>query len=97
MENYILKFSKVNSVAVVGMPDKEFGERVCAFVVLKGGATFTLEELQDFLVKEMHIARFKVPERLEFIDELPITKIGKYEKKSLKEKITSILKKEGRI
>ncbi|MGD0854967.1 MAG: AMP-binding protein [Dehalococcoidia bacterium] len=97
VENYILKFSKVNSVAVIGMPDKEFGERICAFVVLKGGATFTLEELQDFLVKEVHVARFKVPERLEFIDELPITKIGKYEKKSLKEKITSILKKEGKI
>jgi 2,3-dihydroxybenzoate-AMP ligase len=84
-------------VAVVGMPDRAIGERVCAFVVSKPDATFTLEELRDFLIKEMHIAGFKVPERLEFIDELPITKIGKWEKKSLREKITETLKKEGKI
>ncbi len=97
VETYILKFKSVDSVAVVGMPDREFGERVCAFVVPKAGAIFSLQELRDFLIKEMNIARFKVPERLEFIDELPITKIGKYEKKSLREKITAVLKSEGKI
>jgi len=97
VENCILKFSKVDSVAVVGMPDKEYGERICAFIVSKPDVNFTLEELQDFLIEEMHIARFKVPERLEFIDELPITKIGKYEKKSLREMVTNKLKSEGKI
>lgn len=79
------------------MPDRAIGERVCAFVVAQPCATFKLEELKDFLVKEMYIASFKVPERLEFIDKLPITKIGKYEKKSLREKITGMLKSEGEI
>jgi 2,3-dihydroxybenzoate-AMP ligase len=97
VENYILKYGKVKDVAVVGMPDKQFGERVCAFVVASTGQSFTLEELKEFLLKELRVTPFKVPERLEFIDELPITKIGKYEKKSLREKITQKLKSEGKI
>jgi len=97
VENYILKYSKVKDVAVVGMPDKELGERVCAFVVASTGQSFTLEDLKEFLLKNLGITPFKVPERLEFIDELPVTKIGKYEKKSLREKITQKLKSEGKI
>jgi non-ribosomal peptide synthetase component E (peptide arylation enzyme) len=65
------------------MPDPVMGERVCAFVVPQSGKTFTLQELNNFLLNERRIAKCKVPERLEFIDELPITKVGKFEKKSL--------------
>jgi len=97
VEAYILKFPKVKQVAVVGMPDKAMGERVCAFVVPQRGQTFELGELRAFLTKEIQVAEFKQPERIEFIDELPITKIGKYEKKSLREKITNMLKEERKI
>jgi non-ribosomal peptide synthetase component E (peptide arylation enzyme) len=97
VENHITKFPKVNYAAVVAMPDKVMGERVCAFVVPKTGSTFDLKELTDFLLNEQKIAKFKVPERLEFIDELPVTKVGKFEKKSLREKIAKILRTEEAI
>jgi len=97
VEAYILKFPKVKDVAVVGMPDQAMGERVCAFIVPQQGQTFDLGELRAFLSKEVQVAEFKQPERIEFIDELPITKIGKYEKKSLREKVTAMLKAEGKI
>jgi len=94
VENHITMFPKVNYAAVVAMPDKVMGERVCAFVVSKAGAAFSLEELTDFLLNEQKIAKFKVPERLEFIYELPVTKVGKFEKKSLRERIARILDEE---
>jgi non-ribosomal peptide synthetase component E (peptide arylation enzyme) len=94
VESHIMKFSKVKNAAVVAMPDKVMGERVCAFVVPKPGKSFNLEELTDFLLKEEKIAKFKVPERLEFIDDLPVTKVGKFEKKSLRERIAAILEAE---
>ncbi len=97
VETYILKFPKVKKVAVVGMPDKAMGERVCAFVVPQLGQTFALNELRTFLTSEINVAEFKLPERLEFIDELPVTKIGKYEKKSLREKVTEMLNKEDKV
>jgi 2,3-dihydroxybenzoate-AMP ligase len=97
VETYILKFNKVKQVAVIGMPDKALGERVCAFVVPQQGQTFELSELRTFLTKEAQVAEFKQPERLEFLDELPITKIGKYEKKSLREKVIKMLTEEGKI
>ena len=97
VEEHILKFSKVKNVAVVAMPDKIMGERVCAFVVAKDNKPFLLDELSDFLVHVEKIAKFKMPERLEFIDELPLTKVGKFEKMSLRKRITNILKKEGKI
>jgi len=96
VESHIVKFTKVKNAAVVGMPDKVMGERACAFVVPQPGATFTLEELSDFLLNERRIAKFKVPERLEFIDELPLTNVGKFEKKSLRERITRTLEEEGK-
>ena len=97
VENHIMELSKVGKVAVVGMPDKEMGERLCAFVVLKPGQTLTLDELNDFLLKERGIARFKLPERLELTDDLPVTQVGKFEKKSLRETVAQKLKAEGRI
>ncbi len=97
VESHIMKFGKVKNAAVVAMPDKVMGERVCAFVVPKPGKSFDLEELTDFLLKEQEIAKFKVPERLEFIDDLPVTKVGKFEKKSLRERIAGILEAEGKL
>lgn len=97
VEGHILHFQKVNQVAVVAMPDKTMGERICAFVVPQPGESFDLEELRDFLLNERRIAKFKAPERLEFIEELPTSHVGKFEKKSLREKIAQILKKEGTL
>lgn len=95
VEAYILSFPKAKRVAVVGMPDKAMGERICAFIVPAGGEPFTLDELRDFLMNDQKIASYKLPERLEFVNDLPVTKVGKYDKKSLRESITQKLESEA--
>ncbi len=52
VEAHIVEFPKVKNVALVAMPDKVMGERICAFVVPRAGQTFSLEELNQFLLNE---------------------------------------------
>jgi non-ribosomal peptide synthetase component E (peptide arylation enzyme) len=68
------------------MPDKVLGERICAYVRLKEGATLTLEGLVTYL-RGIGASVLQLPERLEIIDSIPLTKIGKADKKVLKEDI----------
>ena len=97
VEAHIDQHPKVNASAVVGMPDEVYGERVCAFVVPRPGQAFWLDELASFLIEERKIAPFKVPERLEFVDELPVSAVGKFEKKTLRNRIIRILRDEGKF
>lgn len=85
VENLILAHPSVHNTAVVGMPDVKLGERLCAFVVLKPGASLALAELVEFLAPR--IAKFKLPERLELRDSLPLTPVGKISKKALREQL----------
>jgi 2,3-dihydroxybenzoate-AMP ligase len=96
VEIHVRAFPKVLDVAVVAMPDKRLGEGICAFVVPKPGETFTLQELRDFLLNERRIAKFKAPERLEFINELPVTHIGKLDKKALRAMIAETVRVEAK-
>jgi 2,3-dihydroxybenzoate-AMP ligase len=64
------------------MPDPVLGERICAFAVLHDGHSLTLEELAAFLTAK-GLARFKLPERLEIVPELPLSKFGKVAKNVL--------------
>lgn len=87
IEGILNEHPKVANVAIVGYPDKEMGERSCAYVVPKAGQTFTKEEMVSFL-KEKKLAAFKLPERLEVMDALPIVgDSGKVDKKVLKSDI----------
>ena len=95
VEGHINQHPKVNISAVVGMPDKVYGERICAFVVPNSGKEITLEDLAAFLINERKIASFKVPERVEIIDDLPVSSVGKFEKKTLKKMIVEMLREEG--
>jgi len=67
---------------VVGVPDERWGERPLATVVLRPGATATAGELAGFLVDK--IARWQLPERWAFIDAVPRTSVGKYDKKRVR-------------
>lgn len=82
VENLILAHPAVLNVACVPMPDAVLGERMCAFVMIRPAMTLTLEELTAFLLQE-DIARFKLPERLELVSELPLSRVGKVLKQSL--------------
>jgi 2,3-dihydroxybenzoate-AMP ligase len=90
IENLCLMHPAVQNVACVPMPDAALGERMCACVVPKAGATLTLEELVAFL--ETHeIAKFKLPERLEVLADLPVSTFGKVSKKALGEMVAARL------
>lgn len=84
IENLIITHPNVENVAVIGMPDEIVGERVCAYIVLKPGATLTFEEMIHFLM-DKRIAKFKLPERIEFVPDLPRTNVGKIDKKALRQ------------
>lgn len=95
IENLILGHAAVMNAACVPMPDHVLGERMCVFVVPQPGKTLTLEELVAFL-RGKGIARFKLPERLELIEELPLSKFGKVSKRALIQLITEKLQREAR-
>jgi len=82
IENLILSHPAVLNVACVPMPDPVLGERMCAFVIPKPGQTMSLTELTAFLT-EKGLAKFKLPERLELTDDLPLSKFGKVAKNVL--------------
>ena len=87
VEGLLNEHPKVASVAIVGYPDREMGERACAFVIPKAGQQFSFEEMVDFL-KKKNLAMFKLPERLEVVDEFPaVGDSGKVNKETLKKEI----------
>jgi len=93
IENLILGHEKIHMAAVVAMPDAVMGERSCAFVTLRSGESLSLAELTSFL-QGKQIAKFKLPERLEIMDSLPLSGMGKVSKKDLREIISAKLKTE---
>ena len=82
VENLILAHPAVLDVACVPYPDPVLGERMCACVVPRQGSSLTLDELVQFLLG-FEIAKFKLPERLEFFGSLPLSGFGKVSKKEL--------------
>ena len=86
IENHILAHPKIESACVVAMPDEVFGEKACVFTVLRQDCGLTLEELLTFL-QTREIARFKMPERLEVVEEFPISPAGKILRRDLREAV----------
>jgi 2,3-dihydroxybenzoate-AMP ligase len=93
VENLILMHPAVENIACVPMPDPNLGEKMCAFVVLRRGQSLTLAELTTFLTGK-EIAKFKLPERLEIVPELPVSTFGKVSKKVLAEEVAKKLEAE---
>lgn len=96
IESLMSEYPGIIDSAVVGMPDKMLGERVCAYVVPRPGFTPSLEDVMAFL-KGKGASTLQLPERLEIINELPMTKAMKVDKKVLREDIRNKLEKEGKI
>jgi 2,3-dihydroxybenzoate-AMP ligase len=95
VENALILHSCVGAIACVAMPDPMYGERLCAFLVLRENAKApSLDEIGKFLAS-YGLAKFKWPERIEFLDDLPMTTSGKVSKPILREKIAAILNTEA--
>jgi fatty-acyl-CoA synthase len=84
LENALMGHPAVKEASVVGVPDEKWGERPLASVVLAEGQTITPDELSQYL--EGKVARWQVPERWAFIDEVPKTSVGKFDKKVLRKR-----------
>lgn len=83
VENLILGHEAVFNAAAIAMPDRELGERTCAYVVPREGASLTLPALCAYMLGR-GVAKYKLPERLEIVAELPLTKVGKVDKRALR-------------
>jgi len=82
LENAIIAHPEVGEAAVVGIPDEKWDERPLACVVRKEGSTITPEELRAYLGDK--VAKWWLPERWAFIEEIPKTSVGKFDKKVLR-------------
>ena len=90
VENLVYQLPQVAQVAAVAMPDPELGERVCVFVVTTPGATVTLDDVRSSM-ERAQVGRYKWPERVEIVPELPATKVGKIDKKALRADIAALM------
>jgi acyl-CoA synthetase (AMP-forming)/AMP-acid ligase II len=93
VENAVLAHPKVKDAAAVAMPDEVMGEKTCIYVVPNTGEAVTLEEITSFM-REQGIAVYKLPERLEIIDEIPRNPVGKILKTQLREDVKEKLGKQ---
>ncbi|MGD0240311.1 MAG: long-chain fatty acid--CoA ligase [Streptosporangiaceae bacterium] len=82
LENELMAHPAVQEAAVIGIPDKRWGERPLACVVLRAGAKADGAELAAFLAGK--VARWQVPENWTFVTEIPKTAVGKFDKKVLR-------------
>lgn len=81
VELLLLRHPRVRAAAVVAMPDARLGEKACAFLVVEG-APLTLPDVQRHFA-ELNVAKFKWPERVELLADIPRTQVGKVDKKRL--------------
>lgn len=82
LEEHLLGHPGIVAAAVIGLPDERVGELVCAVIVARPAGAPKLKELKAYL-HERGLARFKQPDKLVVVDELPVTAFGKISKREL--------------
>ncbi len=90
VEGILYKHPAVEQVALVGMPDETYGEVPVAVVRTRPGCALSVEEVREYLGSK--VAGFKIPRRVEEVDEFPMTESGKLQKFRLRERL---LEREG--
>jgi fatty-acyl-CoA synthase len=78
IEEYLYRHAAVQDVQVVGLPDKKYGEELCAWIIAKPGQAVTEQDIRDFCKGQ--IAHYKVPRYIQFVTEFPMTVTGKIQK-----------------
>jgi acyl-CoA synthetase (AMP-forming)/AMP-acid ligase II len=88
LENEIMAHPQVKEAAVIGIRDEKWGERPLACVVCEEGAELGADDIRGFL--DGRVAKWWIPESIEFIDEVPKTSVGKFSKKTLREQFSEV-------
>lgn len=83
IENHLIKYFKIETAIVVGIPDETFGEEIFAFIKTKKACKLTKEEVLCFLSGK--ISKYKFPKYMDFIDKFPLTSTGKIKRSALKQ------------
>jgi fatty-acyl-CoA synthase len=83
IEEFLYRHPKVQEVQVIGVPDRRYGEELCAWVRLRDGETASPEEIRAFC--EGQIAHYKIPRYIKFVDDFPMTVTGKIQKFVMRE------------
>lgn len=83
IEEFLYHHPKIKDVQVIGVPSKQYGEEVMAWIIPKNGETLTEEEVKDYVKASM--ARHKVPRYVKFTDNFPMTASGKIQKFKMRE------------
>jgi fatty-acyl-CoA synthase len=78
VEEFLFKHPKILGVSCFGVPDRKFGEELCAWIQLRAGETAAPEEFKQYC--QGQIAHYKIPRYIEFVDEFPMTVTGKIQK-----------------
>ena len=89
IEEYLYRHPKVQDVQVVGVPDKKYGEELCAWVIAKPGQVLAEDELRSFCAGQ--IAHYKVPRYIQFVTEFPMTVTGKIQKYKIRDAVKAQL------
>ncbi len=89
IEEFLYSHPKIQDVQVFGVPDAKFGEQVCAWICLREGSQVSEAEIQDYC--RHHLAYYKVPHYVRFVDAFPMTVTGKVQKYLMREVMASEL------
>ena len=94
VETLLVRHPSVLDARVVAMPDRLYGEKGCAFLILREGcASPSLAELGELLLG-LGLAKYKLPERIEVLEQFPLTRVGKVDKVQLRERIAAVVRSE---
>lgn len=95
VEAYVSRHPAVADAKLVAMPDPFYGEKGCIYLILRAGhAAPSVAALVDFLVGQ-GLAKFKCPERIEVVDEFPVTRVGKVDKGALRAMVARQIEREA--
>jgi len=89
IEEFLYRHPKVQDVQVVGLPDRKYGEELCAWIIARPGQTVTEDEIRDFCKGQ--IAHYKVPKYIRFVEAFPMTVTGKIQKFRIREAMSEQL------
>jgi len=78
IEEFLYRHPKVQEVQIVGVPDRKYGEELCAWIILREGQTASEKEIQSFC--QGQIAHYKIPRYIKFVSSFPMTVTGKIQK-----------------